>query len=203
MILLPVSAFAGVPEELQPESGLVNFNCLSFLYEVTFMSIDVAVVEVCYEDSTAGLITSVVQNNDPDQTSLKNIEKILNETEKLVFSMTFQRDAGIDRLAKGSIKNLKRGMQNNLITENECQLLCQRFEELFSPFQERGGIEGDRLFYLVGANQVQLVFLGFDEEVLFDSLEEGEVWGRGVKSIFLGKDSKLREELLRAAWPNP
>ena len=41
---------------------------------------------------------------------------------------------------------------------------------------------------------------GVDGELLVDSQEAGTVWARGIKGVFVGPNSKLRNKLVEAAW---
>jgi hypothetical protein len=171
-------------------------SVLSYLFEVSFMKIDIAVVEAMLSQDAANEMNALAdQKERVDQAA-----QLLFDTETIAFGMTFQRDGGIGKFIKGIQVNLERAMKVGLITAEQHALVRDEFNALMEPHDERGAHKGDRLLFRIDPQSVRTIFLGVDDDLLVDSTSENEAWVRGIKGVFLGKDSKLRKKLIEQAW---
>ncbi len=172
----------------------------SFLFEVTFMNIDVAIVEYQLDAETAALVSTAIGEGDPNDSCMDRVGEILLAAETIAFSMDMQRDTSSGRLLKGMLLNLERAWKSGLISESEHVLVSERLKVILGTQKERGVLEGDKLMYRVRSDGVRVGLLGVDGELLVDSLEAGTAWARGIKGVFVGPNSKLRDKLVEAAW---
>jgi len=191
---------AKVMEEWGEGLGQYPHSVFSFLYEVSFLKIDVAVIELRLDARTAQRTAEITQASEANDSTRGQVGEILLAAETIAFSMDLQRDASCDRLLKGMLANLKRAFKNGLISEADHTLVSTVLPALFAPHDARGVFAGERLMYRVQPDGVRVFFVANDGEVLVDSFEPGLGWVNGIKGIFLGQDSKLRQRVVEATW---
>ncbi len=183
-------------DEWRAGLGETPQSVLSYLFEVTFMKIDIAVVEAMLSQGVATEVAALVDQKD----RVDLAANLLFDSETIAFGMTFQREGGLGKFIKGIQVNLERAMKVGLITAEQHVLVRDEFNALMDPHDERGAFKGDRLLFRIEPQSVRMIFLGVDDELLVDSTSENNAWVRGIKGVFLGKDSKLRTKLIQQAW---
>ncbi len=193
-------ALSTVTDEWSEGLGQTPNAVHSFLFEVTFMNIDVAIVEFQLDAQTATLVSTITAEGDPNDSRMDRVGDILLAAETIAFSMDIQRDTSTGKLLKGMLLNLERAWESELISESEHELVSERLRAIFTQHDERGIQEGDKLMYRVQPDGVRVILLGVDGEILEDSLESGPAWTKGIKGVFVGPNSKLREKLVEAVW---
>jgi hypothetical protein len=183
-------------------AGLGQWPCSvhSFLYEVTFFKIDVAMIEYQLDQETATRTAAISEKFAFNEFTLEKVGNIFFQAETIAFSMDLQRDASCGRVLKGMLSNLERARESGVISKAEHELVSTGLPGLLAPHEERGVLEGDILMFRVQPDGVRVILLGVDGTVLVDSLESGSAWTQGIKGIFLGRGSKLREHVVEAAW---
>jgi len=202
MFLLNGSAFSTVLDEWSEGLGQSPNAVHSFLFEVTFMKIDVAVIEYQLDEHTAAKVSSITNAGEINESLKNRVAETLLASEAIAISMDVQRDTNSGKIMKGMGKNLTRALESELISQAEHDQVLERLTALLSVDEERGILEGDRLMYRVQPDAVRVFLLGVDGKLLVDSLESGPAWTKGIKGIFLGPDSKLRDKFAEAAWPH-
>jgi len=199
--ILPIGvALSSVTDEWNEGLGQAPNSVHSFLFEVTFMNIDVAIVEFQLDAQTATLVTAITAEGDANDSRMDRVGDTLLAAETIAFSMDIQRDTSTGKLLKGMLLNLERAWKAELISESEHELVSERLRAIFTLHDERGIQEGDKLMYRVQPDGVRVILLGVDGEILEDSYETGLAWTKGIKGIFVGPNSKLREKLVEAVW---
>jgi len=191
---------ASVVDEWRDGLGTTPNSVHSFLYEVTFLNIDVAIIEYQLDAETAEAINDIYSKGEMTEARQNQVGEILFASQALAFAMDLQRDASCNRLLKGMLGNLQRAKESEILSASEYELVNKGLPALLAPHEERGVFEGDILMYRVQPDGVRVILQGFDGELLVDSVEEGAAWAKGIKAIFLGKDSKLRQRLVEAVW---
>ncbi len=206
MFLLTFSGGALASDNLEYDRtdrlGQSPNSVYSFLMEVSFLKIDVAIVEYQLDEMEAEKVTAVIAGDEQNATSEESIRNILLDAEAMAFSMKFQRDMSCSRLVKLMRKNLDQGLDNNTITEKEHELVLTRFTEVLVVDEGRELLEGDNLKYVVHKDGVRIILVGVEGEMLIDSLESGSAWTKAIKGSFLGSESRLWENLVTVLWPS-
>ena len=172
---------------------------MSFLFEVTFMKIDVAVVEVRLTDHDAAQVATVVAEGDRDDQRRDRVAAILHAADPIAYGMTFKRDSDLGRFFKGMLGNMERAVEAGEITPQEYDRVDREYRALMAPYGERGARKGDRLMYRLEGDRLHLIYVGVDGEVMLDE-QLDEVWARAVRASFTGRESKMREKLGELAW---
>ena len=193
-------ASQGVLDEWSAGLGQSPNSVFSFLLEVSFMKIDVAVVECQVNEETAAIVASITGEGEMDDARKDLVGDTLLASETIALSMNLQRDTSSGRLLKAMSVNLEKAVKSELISNEEFDLVSKRLEVLLDLDEERGVLEGDRLMYRVEPGVVRILLLGVDGDLLLDSREPGLAWTKGIRGAFLGPESKLREKLVEAAW---
>lgn len=172
---------------------------MSFLFEVTFMKIDVAVVEVRLTDHDAALVAAVVAEGERDDDRRDRVAAILHAADPLAYGMTFKRDSDLGKFFKGMLGNMERAVEAGEITPQEYDRVDREYRALMAPYGERGARKGDRLLYRLDGDRLHLIYVGVDGDVMLDEHLD-EVWARAVRASFTGRESKMREKLGELAW---
>ncbi len=172
---------------------------MSFLFEVTFMKIDVAVVEVRLTDHDAAQVAAVVAEGERSDDRRDRVAAILHAADPLAYGMTFKRDSDLGKFFKGMLGNMERAVDAGEITRAEYDRVDREYRALMAPYGERGARKGDRLLYRLEGDHLHLIYVGIDGDVMLDEHLD-EVWARAVRASFTGRESKMREKLGELAW---
>jgi len=200
LLLTTLAASANVLDEWSADLGASPEAKLSYLFEVTFMKIDVATVMARLDDETTQALAAIVSEGKRSDERTNRASDALLAADTIAFGMEFRRDGEFDRFLKGVLNNLEKAMEADIVTAEEHARIRDAFEALMLPHQERGAFQGDRLLFRVQADGVRVIYLGFDDQVLVDSFEAGGDWARGIKGVFAGEKSKLRKKLVERVW---
>jgi len=172
---------------------------LGFLFEVTFMKIDVAEVEVRLADPDAAAIAVIVDEGGRNDRRRDRVADVLHAAAPVAYGMTFKRDSDLGKFFKGMLGNMERAVAAGEITAPEYARVDREYRALMAPYGERGVRKGDRLLYRLDAGTGHLALIGVDGAVLLDQALD-EVWTRAVRASFTGRESKMRDELGELPW---
>jgi hypothetical protein len=179
--------------------GTAPHAVMAFLFEVTFMKIDVAIVEVRLGPQDAARVAAVAAEGDRDDDRRDRVAAILDQADPLAYGMTFKRDSDLGKFFKGMLGNMERAVEAGEITQAEYDRVDREYRALMAPYAERGARKGDRLLYRLSGDQLHLIYVGTDGDVMLDE-HLGEVWARAVRASFTGQESEMREKLGELAW---
>ena len=210
VVVAAAGAHAQPPPLTEWNKGLgdVPNSHLAFLFEVTFLSIDIADVEAFLSPETAKEIypiTTEIQNDE----SLNRLAEILLNSNDIAFRMTFLRDGGLSKIISGARNNFEAAYEVGLLTLDELESVWQEYFAVMSSLSslssmsslaERGAREGDQLLYRAGENEVWMGYVDASGTELINIVHPGGAWARGIKGSFLAPDSRFQEGLLNSLW---
>jgi hypothetical protein len=173
---------------------------MGFLFEVTFMKIDVADVEVRLTDADAAALQALVAEGKRTGDRRRRAAAILNAADPIAYGMTFKRDSDQDRFFKGMLGNMARAVEAGELTADEYAGVEAHYRRLMAPHAERGTLKGDRLLYRLEGDTLRLLYLGAGGEVLVDQQLDDGIWQRAVRASYTGEKSKLRDKLAELPW---
>lgn len=173
---------------------------MGFLFEVTFMKIDVADVEVRLTDPDAAALQALVAEGKRTDDRRRRAAAILHTADPIAYGMTFKRDSDQDRFFKGMLGNMARAVEAGELTADEYAGVEEHYRRLMAPHAERGTLKGDRLLYRLEGDTLRLLYLGVDGEVLVDQQLDDGIWQRAVRASYTGEQSKLRDKLAELPW---
>lgn len=173
---------------------------MGFLFEVTFMKIDVADVEVRLTDADATALQALVAEGKRDGDRRNRAAAILHAADPIAYGMTFKRDSDQDRFFKGMLGNMARAVEAGELTADEYAGVEAHYRRLMAPHAERGTLKGDRLLYRLEGDTLRLLYLGADGAVLVDQQLDDGIWQRAVRASYTGEQSKLRDKLAELPW---
>jgi hypothetical protein len=200
LIVLASTAGAVTLSELGEGLGNVDHSRMAMKFEVTFMKIDVANVAVSLPSETADTIGSVVIAGKHSDDSRDEIRRHLLDVDDALITMTFLRDAGLDKFLKGIRKNLEAALKSELIDEIEYDALWAAAAEHFAFLDERGILKNDVVAYRVDGNSVRTIYQSVDGDVLMDVTMSEEFRGRGLKSAYFGPKSRFGDKLIKSLY---
>lgn len=191
MTLAAASAPARSPDPWNTGLGQADGACLAFLFEVTFMKIDVAEMEAWLDAATAAEVSAARR----DGKDLEDrVADILLAADEIVFRMEFARGGGYGKFRKGMNQNLEAGRKHGLIDEEGERAIQAGLDRMLAPLEEREAVEGDAILYHVTPDSVRMAYFDPEGQVLFDDTFTDGAWPSGIKGLFLARDSGFREK---------
>lgn len=198
-------ALADVPPAHLPEGWGADLDAgagpdLGFLFEVTFMKIDVAFVDAYTapaEDMALAAMRAVGERNSQREDAV--VDHLL-AADRIVFRFTLRRDGHGDRFHSGTRTNLEAARAADMIDDAELEAVWAGYNKAMDDLGERESAKGDQLIYAVDPDGVRMGYLDVAGTILFDVRHDGDAWARAIKGSFLAPESRFREKLARSAW---
>jgi hypothetical protein len=195
---------AAVPDSLEAAwtagvGGDAPHAAMAYLFEVTFMKIDVAVVEVRVPAHTAAQLSALAAEGKRTDDRRDRAADLLDQADTIAYRLTFKRDSDLGRFFKGMLGNMERAVEGGEITAAEYARVDREYRALMQPHADRGARKGDRLLYRLDGDGGRLIYVGVEGEVMLDEPLD-EVWSRAVRASFTGRKSKMRDDLGKLAW---
>jgi len=190
-LLLVLAFVTASPDPWDTGLGRSENACLGFLFEVTFMKIDVAEMEAWLDDDTAVAVAAARASGDDLE---DRVAEILLAADEMVIRMEFARDGGFGRMREGMSNNLESGQKQGLVSAAGVQSVLAGLDSMLTPLEEREAQEGDAVLYHLTPGAVRMAYFDPAGKVLFDRTFTDPDWPAGIKSIFLARDSKFREK---------
>jgi len=167
------------------------------LFEVTFMQIDVAEIDVFLADETAAAIEPHLAAKDEDARESGIADAILAAPE-LAVRMRFRRDTDLDRLLKGMRRNLEGATKDGFIDAAYLESLWTKIAADFQTLATRGVQKGDALTQRVGPNGVETMYSDAGGTALVHVERPGPEAAASVKGAYFGQSSRFRSKLIRS-----
>jgi hypothetical protein len=196
--LLASPALAGPEAELAQGLGTGAFAALQMRFEVTFMKIDVADVDVRLSSAAAREIERIAPVRDFSDDVADAIAAVLLETDTLLVRMKFRRDADFEKFLNGARNNLDAARRGGVISEEEFGEVYSGLASTMSSLDERGVKKGDTVCYRLDGSTLRIVYLDAGGAALVDESHGGSQWARGIKGSYFSKESRFRDKLIRS-----
>jgi hypothetical protein len=197
MITAPAIPGAG---DLTAGLGTAEHGVLSMRFEVTFMKIDVADVEVFVTSADAARIEAAIGDGARTSEREAAVTAIIADADPMAVSMRYLRDAGYDRFTKGIASGVDAAYQGEQLTDDERRSVHDQFLIAVAGLEERGVKEGDVLVYRVDEDQVSLRVVDAAGLHLADATYRGDMYPRAVRGMYVCCKSDFLEKLVRSAF---
>lgn len=199
-LLIAAVGYAGILDEAMSGVGEGPYAVLRTRFEVTFMKIDVADVEVRVSQATSRDLRALVEGKQhSDAVSDRIAERILN-ADTLLNRMHYLRDGGFGKFKKGIQRGLESALKSGLLEKSEFESIWVDFERELSQLADRGVKKGEDLIYWMEGARVRVVALTADGDLLLDFSREGPQWERGFKGSYFARKSRFRKPLIRSLF---
>jgi len=193
------SAFTDTLPELYEGVGEGAHARLRFFFEVTFMKIDIAWIEV-YLDPASAAVVERVASDDYSKGRARSLEMALLDGDPMLLRMEIVRGGGAGPFIGATRDNLQAAVECGSMGQATFDELWPYVEELLSPVDQRGMEKGDAILYRIDGASVRIVYLGPAGEVIVDGIYEGAEAARGLVGSFLCRETAFSEKLIRSAW---
>ncbi len=171
---------------------------LEFLFEVTFMKIDVADVAAALPPAASAALVDAIAIDDKSDRRAR-IREVLTEADPVVCSMTFQRDADWGRLEKSLSRTWKAAEACGAVDATRRGEIELDMAAVMAPLVERGALEGDELLYRVDGDEVTIAYVTVDGELLAETTRTGADWADGVRAAFFCAESRYGKKFIEVA----
>ncbi len=190
-LLLTLALLTPSPDPWDTGLGRSDNACLGFLFEVTFMKIDVAEMEAWLDDDTAAAVAAArAEGKDLED----RVAEIMLGADNLVFRMEIARDGDLSKLRRGMGKNLEKAVQQGLIDAEGQQKVLDGLAALMDPLGDRKAMEGDVILYHITPEAVRMAYFDTEGRVLQEQTFTDPAWPAGIKGVFLTQGSKFRKK---------
>jgi hypothetical protein len=196
--LLASPVLAGPEAELAQGLGAGPFAVLQMRFEVTFMKIDVADVDVRLSPAAAQEIERITPAPGFSDDVGDAIEAVLLETDTLLVRMKFRRDADFEKFLNGARNNLNAARRGGVISEDEFGEVYSGLARTMSSLDERGVKKGDVVCYRLDGSTLRIVYMDDAGVALVDESHSGSQWARGIKGSYFSTESRFRDKLIRS-----
>jgi len=194
------NAFSAPADELTRGLGETDHSRMEMRFKVTFFRIDIADVTALLAPEVAADLGALVEEGKKTDEVEALIRTILLDSDRVLNTMTFCRDADFGRFLKGATRSLQGAVDAKIITDEEFETLSSGIRADFSPLEVRGVKEGDAVHYLIAGSDLRTVVISAEGEVLLDLVRTGEIYTRGSKGSFFGKKSQFSEKLIESLF---
>jgi hypothetical protein len=200
LFLLGSAVLAGTLDELSRGVGEGRDSIMRTKFEVTFMKIDVADIEVRLTSRTAAGLAKHLEGEKPSDDVIAAIAEEVLEADTLMIRMNYLRDGDFDKLRRGFQRNLEDALKSDSIDEPEFETMWTELQQELSPLEGRGVKKGEDLVFRVEGTAMWIVILAVEGETLLSIARNGSEWARGVKGSFLGRESRFHKGLVRSLF---
>jgi len=173
---------------------------LRFFFEVTFMKIDIAWIEVYLDPGTAADVERAVSNRRYSKQRARALEMALLDGDPMLLRMELAREGGAGRFIGATRNNLEAAVECGAMTQTTFDELWPFLEALLAPVDERGMEQGDAIHYRIGGPDVRILYLGGGSEVIVDETYTSLDAARGFIGSFICREAAFSEKLIRSAW---
>jgi hypothetical protein len=199
MLCLTAAVAGATLEELTRGLGRVDHAAMRMRFEVTFMKIDVADIEVLLTPATAEGLSRIVATAgiSKDEKIGRIAERVLT-TDTLSVRMTYLRNGDFDRFEKGVRSSLDAALESGSISEEERDAVWANLSGEFGPLENRGVLKGEHLLYRVDGDRLLMVASTSDEDRLLRIERTGQEFARWIKGGYFGEESRFRKKLIES-----
>jgi hypothetical protein len=199
MLCLATTAGGGTIEEFTLGLGGVDHAVLRMRFEVTFMKIDVADIEVLLTPATAEDVGRIVAADgiSKDEKIGRIAEQVL-AADTLSVRMTYHRDGDFGRFEKGIRSSLDAALESGSLSTEERDAVWASLSGEFGALENRGVMKGEHLSYRVDDDRLIMVASVPDGSELLRIERTGQEFARWIKGGHFGEKSRFRKKLIES-----
>lgn len=199
-VLLAAPVQAAAPADLRGNLGSAPHAHLTMLFEVTFMSIDVATVDAYLTEADAARLEEWIQGDKLTKEAERGMQEVLLSADPVLVTMTFARDSGWGKFLNGIKGTLKTAAKCGFLSKEAAEQWGPLLEANFLSMEERGVMKNDAVYYLVEGNVVRTVYFDPQGEPLVDFSHENPDLAAGIRGGYFCEKSKFRKKLCKSLF---
>jgi len=176
------------------------FARMGMKYEKTFLGVDVARIDVQFDERTQEQFRALAQGREYSDALGAKLAQVALGADNVLVQLRFLRNVSLGDYLDGARRNLTRARDAGLISERGFAGSWQRVNEAFGRFEDRGFKEGDRILYRARPGSLRTTVVAETGEVLLDvSVDDPEARASMLGGYF-APGSDFRKPLVRSLF---
>lgn len=209
LLVAAIAALAGAASgmehpaaaELKQGLGSGPSSHMHMKFDVTFMGIDIARLDVWLAGGDAARVDALVRGAKKPKDARDAIaDAVMAGEGPWMLTMTYLRDSDYERFARGIRKGIEVAVEAGAIGQVDGARLLATQETDTRPIRERGVRKGDMLAYRIDATSVRTVYIGAEGEVLIDAHHTDDAFGRYLRTSWFTAKSRFRDGLVASLF---
>ena len=194
------SSVAGAQAPRDDTLATGPFARMGMKYEKTFLGVDVARIDVQFDERTQAQLRRLAQGHEYSDALGAKLAQVALGADNVLVQLRFLRDVSLDDYLDGARRNLTRARDAGIISERAFAGSWQRVNDAFGRFEQRGFQEGDRILYRARPTALRTTVVSSTGEVLLDvSVDDPEARASMLGGYF-APGSDFRKPLVRSLF---
>lgn len=198
-ILLPVPHARGgdLPVEAFAAPAPAHMS-MTYRKGILFIRVDVMDLDIQLGGESGETVRKLADAGNITRAAADSIAALAVGSQDALVGITFRRDIGLDRFLSEARKTTKHVWEHGLISKEEYTRVSRNLPLWYQSLEERGILNGDRMFYRIQGDRLHTVFQGKDGRLFVDQVDEGPEPRRAVLGGYFYDGSDFREDLIKS-----
>jgi hypothetical protein len=198
--MLLSSSLAGAQASGDETLASGPYSRMGMKYEKTFLGVDVAQVDVQFDDRTQAQLRRLAEGHEYSDELGAKIAQVALGADNVLVQLRFLRNVSFSDYLDGARRNLTRARDAGLISERGFAGSWQRVNESFGRFKERGFKKGDRIYYRAHPGSLRTTVVASSGEVLLDVTVDDPEARLSMLGGYFAPGSDFRKPLVRSLF---
>lgn len=165
---------------------------------ILFIRVDVLALDIQLGGESGEAIRKLAEAGSITRAAADSIAVLAVGSQHALVGITFRRDIGLDRFLSEARKTTKHVWEHGLISKEEYTRVSRNLPLWYKSLEERGILNGDRMFYRIQGDRLHTVFQGKEGRLFVDQVDEGPEPRRAVLGGYFYEGSDFREDLIKS-----
>jgi len=197
-LLSSSTVLAQAPRDPDLASG--PFARMSMLYEKTFLGIDVARIDVQFDQRTQEQLRQLAQGESYSNELGAKLARVALDAQEVLVQLRFLRNVSLSDFLDGARRNLTRARDAGIISDRGYAGSWQRVNEAFGKLGKRGFREGDRIYYRAHPSGLRTTVVARSGEVLLDVTVDDPEARASMLGGYFAPGSDFRKPLVKSLF---
>ncbi len=194
LLIILLAASAAHAQTAPPAND--RYGHMHMKYEKTWLGVDVANVDVTFDDATRNRIRELTAGQQYSDQVADKIARAALEAEDVTVQVTLLRKAPFKDFLDAAQKNLEHARDAGYISQSQFATAWANVTTRFAPLKDRGFKKGDRLVYRARPGSLQTtVYSG--GQVLLDVTNANEDARRAMIASYFAPGTDFRKGLTK------